>query len=291
MRLPYAFRLAFQSILHEKWINLLSIFTIATGLLFTAITMISIYNIHLLTQKLPDKFSIMAYLKDNISQDEIDNIINTARKNSIVDKVIHISKEQALKELKTTLKNTDYILEGLGGNPLPDTIEIKLKRESVSPENVRNLSISLKDIKGIDEVEYGEQFLSSIYSINMGIQTIGIVFIIIMSTGMIFVCYSTVKILFYRKNIEIETYKLLGATKGFIRAPFLIEGAVIGFGSGIICLIEIFLLYYMFFLKLSLSMPLFKAFIFPVNIGFILPLTGLFIGITGAIIAIGRIRY
>ncbi|NWF75761.1 MAG: ABC transporter permease [Nitrospirae bacterium] len=291
MRLPYAFRLAFQSILHEKWINLLSIFTIATGLLFTAITMISIYNIHLLTQKLPDKFSIMAYLKDNISQNEIDNIINTARKNSIVDKVIHIPKEQALKELKNTLKNTDYILEGLGGNPLPDTIEIKLKRESVSPENVRNLSISLKDIYGIDEVEYGEQFLSSIYSINMGIQTIGIVFIIIMSTGMIFVCYSTVKILFYRKNIEIETYKLLGATKGFIRAPFLIEGAVIGLGSGIISLIEIFLIYYLFILKFSLTMPLFKAFIFPVNFCLILPLTGLFIGITGAIIAIGRIRY
>lgn len=243
------------------------------------------------TQKLPDKFSIMAYLKDNISQNEIDNIINTARKNSIVDKVIHIPKEEALKELRTTLKNTDYILEGLGGNPLPDTIEIKLKRESVSPENVRNLSISLKDINGIDEVEYGEQFLSSIYSINMGIQTIGIVFIIIISTGMIFVCYSTVKILFYRKNIEIETYKLLGATKWFIRAPFLIEGAVIGLGSGIISLTGILLLYYMFFLKFSLSMPLFKAFIFPVNVGFILPLTGLFIGITGAIIAIGRIRY
>lgn len=291
MRLPYAFRLAFQSILHEKWINLLSIFTIATGLLFTAITMISIYNIHLLTQKLPDKFSVMVYLKDNISKNEIDNIIDTAKKNSIVDKVILIPKEQALKELKTTLKNKDYILEGLGGNPLPDTIEIKLKRESVSPENVRNLSASLENINGIDEVEYGEQFLSSIYSINMSIQTLGIVFIIIMSTGMIFVCYSTVKILFYRKNIEIETYKLLGATKGFIRAPFLIEGAVIGLGSGTISLIEIVLLYYMFILKFSLSMPLFKAFIFPVNFCFILPLTGLFIGITGAIIAIGRIRY
>jgi cell division transport system permease protein len=291
VKFPYAFRLAIQSILHERWINLLSILTIAAGLLFTAITMISVYNINSLTRNLPDKFSIMLYLKDNLSQNELETIVNTAKKNSVVDKVIHISKEKALKELRATLKNTDYILEGLGENPLPDTIEIKLKRESVSPENVKKLSASLNGIAGIDEVEYGEQFLSSIYSINVGIQTIGIVFIIIMSAGMIFVCYSTVKILFYRKNIEIETYKLLGAKKGFIRAPFLIEGAVIGLSGGIISLIGILLLYYLVILKLSLSMPLFKAVVFPVHVSFILPLTGLFIGITGAIIAIGRIRY
>ncbi len=291
MKLPYAFRLAFQSILHERWINILSILTIAAGLLFTALTMISVYNIHILTRKLPDKFSLMLYLKDNIQQNEIETIVDTVKKNNIVEKVIYIPKEQAIKELKASLKNTDYILEGLGSNPLPDTIEVKIKREFVSPENAKKLYINLKDIAGIDEIEYGEQFLSSIYSINIGIKTIGIVFIIIMSAGMIFVCYSTVKILFYRKNIEIETYKLLGATRGFIRAPFLIEGAVIGLSSGFLSLIGLLILYYMLILKLSLSMPLFKIILFPVQFYFILPLTGLFIGITGALIAIGRIRY
>jgi len=121
--------------------------------------------------------------------------------------------------------------------------------------------------------------------------TIGIVFVIIMSAGMIFVCYSTVKILFYRKSEEIETYKLLGATKGFIRAPFIIEGAVMGFIGGLLSLIGILSLYYTVIFRLSYTIPLFKTIIFPINISLYLPLAGLFLGMTGAVIAIGRIRY
>jgi cell division transport system permease protein len=122
-------------------------------------------------------------------------------------------------------------------------------------------------------------------------RAMGILFIIVMFGGVIFVCYSTVKILFYRKKEEIDTHKLLGATKGFIRAPFIIEGAVIGLCGGLLSLVGILSLHYIVFLKLSLSMPLFKAIVFPVFLSPLLPFTGLLLGMTGAAIAIGRIRY
>lgn len=291
MALSYSFKLAARSILHEKWINLLSILTIAAGLLFTAITVLSVYNIDIATKKLPEKFSVMLYLQDNLSREEVENIINTAKKDGSVVKVKFISKDEALKELKSTLKDTEYVLDGLGENPLPDSLEIKLKSESIGPETVRKLTALLREIKGIHEIEYGEKFLSSIYSLRIGMKSVGIVFILILSAGMLFVCYSTVKILFYRKNEEIETYKLLGATKGFIRAPFIIEGAAIGFFGGLLSLIAILSLYYFFFFRLSLTIPLFKAIIFPTDISLALPLVGLILGIIGAAIAIGRIRY
>src|SRR4030066_701040 len=146
-------------------------------------------------------------------------------------------------------------------------------------------------MEGIDDVDYGEKYLSSLYSFGIGIRAAGILFIIVMFGGVIFVCYSTVKILFYRKNEEIETYKLMGATKGFIRAPFVIEGAAIGFCGGLLSLIGLLSLHYILFLELSLSIPLFKTIIFPSQISPLLPLTGLLLGMTGAVIAIGRIRY
>jgi cell division transport system permease protein len=144
---------------------------------------------------------------------------------------------------------------------------------------------------GINDVEYGEKFLSSLYSFGIGIKAAGILFIIVMFGGVIFVCYSTVKILFYRKREEIETYKLLGATRGFIRAPFIVEGAAIGLCGGLLSLIGILSLHYVVFLKLSLSIPLFKAIVFPISLTLLLPLTGFLLGMTGAAIAIGRIRY
>lgn len=291
MAFPYAFRLAVRSILHERWINLLSILTIAAGLLFTAITILSVYNVDVATKKLPEKFSMMVYLKDNLSPEELENIINTTRQDGAVKTVKYISKDEAIKELKTTFKDTDYLLEGLGENPLPDSIEVKLKGEAVGPDNVKRLTAKLSGMNGVNEIEYGEKFLSSLYSIKIGMKTVAIVFVIIMSAGMIFVCYSTVKILFYRKNEEIETYKLLGATKGFIRAPFIIEGAVIGLCGGLLSFIGIVSLYYAVIYRLGLTIPIFRAIVFPTDAVLCLPLTGLIIGMAGATIAIGRIRY
>jgi len=291
MSMSYSFRLAVQSLLHDKWINLLSVLTISVGLLFTAITMLTVFNVSLATKDLPEKFSIMLYLKEDLPQQDMETLMKTARKDPSVEKVKYIPKEDAWKELKTSLKNTDYVLEGVGENPLPDTVEIKMKSETISPETVKKLTASLKAIKGVSEIEYGEKFLTSIYSLSMGIKTVGAMLIIIMSAGTLFVCYSTVKILFYRKNKEIETYKLLGASKGFIRAPFIIEGAFIGLSGGILSLIGILMLYYLVLLKVSLAFPIFKSFIFPINMSFALPAAGLLLGMTGAVFAIGRIRY
>lgn len=291
MAAPYAFRLAARSLLHEKWINLLTILTIASGLLIAALTALLVYNVDAITKRLPEKFSMMLYLKDNLSGEEVETILNTLRKDTTIETVKYISKDDALKELKTVFKDVSYVLEGLEENPLHDSIEIKLKGEVAGPETAKRLASEMAKIKGVDEVEYGEKLLSSLYSLGLGMRAIGILFIIIMFGGVIFVCYSAVKILFYRKKEEIETYKLLGATKGFIRAPFIIEGAVIGFCGGFLSLVGILSLHYIVFLKLSLSIPLFKAIIFPTNLSPVLPLTGLLLGMAGAAIAIGRIRY
>ena len=291
MTLSYSFRLALQSIFHEKWIYLLSVLTIAAGLLFTTITVLFVYNIDSATGKLPEKFSVLLYLSDTVSQEDRDTIMSTARKNPAVEKTIFIPKDQALKELKSTLKDSSFILEGLGENPLPDAIEIKLKSAAVGPDPVRHLTNSLKDIKGVQEIEYGEEFLSALHSLRTGMRRIGTTIVVIMSIGMLFVCYSTVKILFYRREGEIETYKLLGATKEFIRTPFLLEGAIIGFIGGLVSLAGVLALYYVLIVKLSATFPLLNLLSFPIDLSFAIPLSGLLIGMAGAAIAIGRIRY
>ncbi len=174
MTLPYSFRIAVQSILHEKWINLLSILTIAAGLLFTSVTVLSIYNIDVATRSLPEKFAVMLYLNDSVSQREKDTIISAAQSDNAVEKVKFIPKDEALKELKTSLKDTGYILDGLGENPLPDAIEIKFRSESIGPEIVKKLTARLGTLKGVHEIEYGEKFLSSLYSVRKGVKTVGL---------------------------------------------------------------------------------------------------------------------
>jgi cell division transport system permease protein len=288
---PYALKLALQSLLREKWINLLSVMTIAAGLLIISISFFALYNIDIATKKLPEKFSLTVYLDNNLQRVELDSVIDTFRKKKAVQSVRYISKDEAMKELKSTLKNSDYILEGLEENPLPDSLEIRLKSDELGAETVQQFSREALKLKGITEVNYGEKFLSTLESIKKSVKAIGLFFAVILSTGIIFVCYSTVKILFYRRAEEIETFKLLGATKGFIRMPFLIEGAVIGACGGLLSLVGCFSLYYSFLLRLSVTMPILKAVLFPADLFLPLPVLGMLLGLAGAVIALGRLRY
>jgi cell division transport system permease protein len=288
---PYALKLAIQSLLREKWINLLSIMTIAAGLLIISTGFLALYNIDVATRKLPEKFSMTVYLDNGLQNDKLGLIMDSFRKKKAVMSVRYISKDEALRELKAYLKNSDYILEGLEENPLPDSLEIKLKKDEVEAETARQLATEALKIKGVKEVDYGEKFLATLNMIKKGVRTIGLIFVAVLSTGIIFVCYSTVKILFYRRTEEVETFKLLGATKGFIRMPFLIEGAVIGVFGGLLSLAGCFFLYYTVLTRLSITMPVFKALLFPSDLFLFLPVIGTVLGLTGAVLALGRLRY
>jgi cell division transport system permease protein len=289
--MTYSIKLALQSLWHEKWINLLSMLTIAMGLLVLTLVVSSLYNVNLFARKLPEKFFIVAYLKEGLSEEQNRHIMSAIKDLSSIDKAKYISKDEALKELKATLKDADYILEGLDENPLPASIEIRMKKEAVGPESAKSFADSLRKMEGIDDVQYGEKFLLSLHSMKAGIETIGLILTVVMISGIVFICYSTVKILFYRRKDEIETLKLLGATRGFIRTPFVIEGGVIGAVGGIISMMIAAAFYYSVFYKLSATVPIIRSVVFPADLFLSLPAVGLFLGITGSLIAMGRIRF
>ena len=265
--------------------------TIAIGLVMVALTFFAVYNMDLATKKLPERFSMMIYLNEGLTEQDTETIIKTLKENPTVESVKYISKEKALNELKKVLKNADYVLEGIDENPLPASIELKLREAAFAVASVKKFASEIKQIKGIADVEYGEQFLSSLHSIKTGVHALSLLIAVIMFTGIVFVCYSTVKITFYRRKEEIETFKLLGSTKGFIRAPFIIEGGVIGLGGGIISALITFAFTYVFYHKLAGAIPVFKVIVFPSDIFLLLPLAGLMLGIAGTLIAIGRIKF
>ena len=291
MSVPYAFKLALQSLRKDKWINLLSMLTIFAGLFIISLSFFIFYNIEAATRNLPEKFSLVVYLEDTLPRDKVEEVIASLRSRREVASVTYISKEEAFRELKATLKNSQYVLEGIDDNPLPDSLEIKLRKDAMGSEPVRRFAETTKKIKGVSEVDYGEKFLSTLHNIKNGVRIVGIILAVILSTGIVFVCYSTVKILFYRRNDEIETFKLLGATKGFIRAPFLIEGASIGTAGGLTSLVALYLLQHLVILKMAASVPFFKTLLFPASMFLSLPLIGMFLGISGAAIALGRLKY
>lgn len=291
MRIPYSLHVALQSIWREKWINLLTILAVAASLLMVTLMYFALFNLDRFAAKLPERFSIAAYLKDGLSAQEIDALVAQIKKQEYVAEVKFISKEQALNDLKKAISDIGPVLEGMQENPLSSSLEIKLRQEYVSALSVKKIAEGLKALPGVDSVYEGEKIAETIARIKHSIMMTGAALFSIISFGVVFVIYSSVKNLFYRKRDDIEIMKLLGATAWFIRAPFVMEGSVIGLFGGICGLLGAYACFFLLTTQLSEVLPVLRLLEFPHTIVIALPIIGLLFGFFGSIIAIGRIRF
>ena len=99
MSVPYAFKLALQSLRKDKWINLLSMLTIFAGLFIISLSFFIFYNIEAATRNLPEKFSLVVYLEDTLPREKVEEVVASFRSRREVASVTYISKEEAFREL------------------------------------------------------------------------------------------------------------------------------------------------------------------------------------------------
>jgi len=287
----YALKIALKSMVKEKRINILTAITIGLALLVFSVTVFFLFNLGSIAEQLPEKFTVMAYVKENVPESDIRSIQKELENEKIVKSVVYISKEKAFDELKKTMRGSEFILEGLEENPLVPSFEVRIKKELFTTQAVEDLARRIESKQWADSVDYGKGFLDFIHSFKAAMSAIGVVVAGLLFFSIVFVIYSTIKILFYRRMDEIETYKLLGATANFIRAPFLVEGGVIGLAGGVFGVLGSFLFYYALFFRIGKSLPLIQYLVFPAELFSLLPFVGVFLGLLGTVVAIGRVKF
>ncbi len=286
----YSLRLALKSLWHDRWINLLSVITIATGLFILGVVVFSLYNVEKIASHMPERFTINVFLSNKATDRDIKGLIKYLKRSPIVKDYRYISKEDALKELRRSLKDAAYILEGIDENPLFPSVVVRIKSSEFDKNKVMELIGRIRGMSRVDDVIYAARLFESIEKLSRGFRLLGLGIILLFSLSVVFVSYSTVKILFYRRNEEIEIYKLLGATKGFIRSPFIIEGSVLGALGG--CLASAAIFGFVFILKGYNNPVPFLAYLkLPMPFVAVLPVVGLALGAAGSTIALGRLKY
>ncbi|MBF0537053.1 MAG: FtsX-like permease family protein [Nitrospirae bacterium] len=287
----FPLRLAIQSILKEFWINLLTVLSIGALLMMLFAVGTIVYNIEIMTRRLPERLSILVFLKDHTPEGDLKVIEARFKSEPLVRSVEFISKDKAMNNLKKTFKEDDFILKGITDNPLSDSFEIRLKGNNLSVNDVKGFIDKIRALKNVDDVEHGGKLLESVYAFKQGLRVLGIFTGVIFATAVIFICYSTVRLLFYRRLDEIEIYRLLGATKAFVRAPFFIEGAVIGFIGGVLGTILLWILNNYLIGRIMVNIPVFSFISVPVGSLYFMPALGFVLGLSGVGFALGRLKY
>lgn len=289
----YSSDTALKNLWRDKWINILSTLSISVVLLILASFLILTVNTESFITTWFKDFSIIVYMDDGIGKDEEDALRTSLLQDSDITSLKYISKEDALMELQRILGTDSSLLESVDSNPLPSSFELKLKTRALNPAIISQKTELILQIPGVDDVQSGEKWITLFNKATGAVRAFMLLIGAALLTAVTFISYSTIKILFFRREEEINTLKMLGATKRFIRLPFLIEGIIIGALGGAVCSSVIYFSYPFISLKLIALLPAIKTSLFylPPKILLSGPAVGALLSLTGSHLAVGKIKY
>ncbi|WP_028892270.1 ABC transporter permease [Tenacibaculum sp. 47A_GOM-205m] len=173
-----------------------------------------------------EKVVMTLFLKDEVTNESVKKLKESIQKEAFVNKVIYIPKEEAAKEYKKDL-GEDF-LQFLGDNPLKNGIDIYLKADYVTPEKMTELEETFEKNKFIAEVNYDKPLVQLL---TKNIQRIS--FWLLVLSGFfglvaIILINSSIRLSIYSKRFNIKTMQMVGATKSFIRKPFIWQSIRLG---------------------------------------------------------------
>ncbi len=233
---------------------------------------------------------VNAFFKQEIvpTPQQIELIKSQLSATGLVNTVKYVSKEEALMIYKDLNQSDPLLLEAVTANMLPASIEVSAK----NPGDLKAISEELKRQPGIDDVRFAEDVVSSLATWTKSVRIVGIALVgaHVLITFSIILLIIGIKVA--NRRDEITILQLMGATRGYVRAPFVIEGITYGVVGG-------FLAWGIAYLVLLYSMPFLVTFlagipILPPPIDFMLEvlggevLLGAVIGGFGGVLAVHR---
>ena len=195
--------------------------------LLAAFSLVSV-NLNMFLSDLQSELEVTAFLDDSANHAQL---LEVVRAWSEVDerRVVFIGKDEALQGLVSDLPALSQAA-ALVSNPLPNAIEIRL----LDPTLTGVVSQRLQALPGVSSVLDGAQDVAMFLAINDSLRVVGSILIVIMLTAALFAITNSIRAAITARHKEIEVMRLVGATQGFIRAPFMVEGLLLGLFSAVI---------------------------------------------------------
>jgi cell division transport system permease protein len=228
-----------RNVVRNGWMTFASISSIAISLFILGIFVLITLNVNDIAGQIEKQVEINVYLEVNTSQEQINTLESQIQAIHEVKSIKFVSKEEGLVYLRQKLgESGKALLDGFEGenNPLNDafTIEVDDPRNVAAvADQISALNIG-KDPKPIYKVNYGKGTVEALFKVTQIVRWVGFGIVILLSFTAVFLIANTIKITILARRKEISIMKMVGATNSFIRWPFFIEGALLGFIGSVI---------------------------------------------------------
>jgi cell division transport system permease protein len=274
-----AFREVWTAFRRAPGLGFLSVFIVAFSLFAFGLFGLVAYNTRLALERLEERVEIRAYITEGTETDSIAVAVGAVRRFPEVASVIYVSPDDALKKARTEMAEFKDVFEPAF---LPASMEVRLKPGMRDPDQVKDVAKRLNAYPFVDDVRYGEEWVQKFYAVRRAATAAGIVLGLAFAFAAIIIIGSTIRTSVLARSREIGIMRMVGATDGFIRAPFLIDGLLKGLIGGVLAVAL------MWITRTVLTATVFTFQFFPTPVLLSGILIGAVIGLLGSALSVGR---
>ncbi|MDP6529727.1 MAG: permease-like cell division protein FtsX [Gemmatimonadota bacterium] len=199
----------------------LSLFVLGIFLLLT----VNLRAVILAAQR---EVEIVVFVEEGAPQEELLAVDAALRAHPAVSGLVFLAREEALVRFRGELGEREYLLDALESNPLPDTFEVALFDDWKSTARLRSVAEDIGGLAGVAEVKYGREWVGRLNRIIVALVLVDLFLGIVVALSSLVVVANTIRLTLIARREMIEIMKLVGATAGVIRRPFVVEGVVQG---------------------------------------------------------------
>lgn len=291
-RLLYLLREAVANVLTNRTTTVVAVATTAFTFACVGVFLLLYVNLRAMALSLEQDIQVMVYLQDDVTEQARREIEQQLKVERAVGSLTFVSKEQALADFQTQFPAESHLLQGLGQNPLPASFVVTLAAESRSPDAMRRWANRARLIPGVAQVQYNQEWVEALAGIVRYIEVAAIIVGLILSAASVTIIANTIRLALYSRREEIEILGLIGASATFIRVPYLLEGAALGFMGSALSLVILKAGFELFRHQIRsasrfLGVDALLTF-FPFEMCLVLVLVGLFLGCAGSFLSLLR---
>ncbi|MDZ7314530.1 MAG: ABC transporter permease [candidate division KSB1 bacterium] len=228
----YSIKEAWEGFSRARISTVATIFAVFFLIFLLSCLLVLSMNVEHIVRTLSLRQDIQVYINNAASEKNIMDLRARIASKPIVESVQYVSKADAAREFRQVFG--DDILSLLEDNPLPASFRIKIKRKYLQEPEIREFIKELQKERGVDEVVYQRSSIEALERFSRWSHRVILAAFFLVLAGSLFMVSNTIRLIIYGRRSIIETMKLVGATHGFIKRPFLIEGMLQGvIGGGI----------------------------------------------------------
>ena len=209
-------------------LSLTSVAVMGLSLFVLGIFLLITVNLRAAITAVQKQVEVVVFVKEDIRDAELKSLDAFLREHPAVADVRFLTREDALAKFRSELKDREYLLEALETNPLPDTFEVTLFDDWKTTDRIAKISDEIQGMAGVDEVKYGKEWVGRLNRIILVLVVIDLFLGAVVALSSLVVVANTVKLTLIARREMIDLMKMVGATVGVIRRPFVIEGVLKG---------------------------------------------------------------